>query len=120
MDVGDGEHLGQGPAAARPLDRGRRIVAAMAFGVEEAMELADRRQPARHRGGRESSCGQRAEIGAHVIAARRRDAAARRAQVRGIIREIARIGRQRVCGGAALGRQHVEIKLDETAVGRGA
>ena len=43
--------FGMRAAALGPLDDRGRIVAAAPFGIEEAVELADRGQPPRHRGG---------------------------------------------------------------------
>ena len=49
VDVLDAEHLRQRASALRPFDDGGGIVAALSFGIEEAIELPDRRQPPRHR-----------------------------------------------------------------------
>src|SRR5207253_6957961 len=47
IDMADGEHLRQSAAALRSLDRGGWIVLAISFGVEEPIELADRRKASR-------------------------------------------------------------------------
>ena len=80
----------------------------MPLRVNEPVELADCGEPARDRARRELAPGQHPPIGPHVLAAGARDRTAVRGKVRGKIREIRRIGLQRVFRGAPLGREHVE------------
>ena len=104
----DAEHLGQAAPALRPFDHGGRIVGAVTLAVEEAIELADRRQPPRHRGRREPALGESAEIGAQRVAVGGGDICSS-----GKIGEVAPVGIERIGAGAALGRKHVEEQLDQ-------
>jgi hypothetical protein len=89
----------------------------VAFGIEEAIELPDRRQPPRHRCRLEAAHREVAEIGPQI----RRGGGGDRARLRaslgrqkgGEIVEVAGIGFERVCRSAALRGQHVEKQLDE-------
>src|SRR6266566_5210215 len=49
VDFCDGEHLGQRTAAFRAFDDGGWVVGAASLRIEEAIELADGREPPRHR-----------------------------------------------------------------------
>jgi hypothetical protein len=109
--------LGSARPALRAFDRGRRIVLAVSFRVEEAIELADSREPPRDRGRGKSARGQASEMIAYCIAVRSRDHAPVPAQIAGEILKVAPVGVKRVRGGAALGRQHVEIEVDQPLVG---
>src|SRR5262249_60592724 len=51
--LGGAEYLGQRTAAFRPFDDGGWVVATAPLCIEEAIELADGREPPRHRRGRE-------------------------------------------------------------------
>ena len=52
------------PPALRPFEHGRRVVAAMALAIEEAVELADRREPPRERGRRQPAPFETGQMGA--------------------------------------------------------
>src|SRR5262249_59112122 len=67
IDLLDAEHARQLAAALGPLDDRGRIVAAPSLCVEEAIELADRRQPARDRSCSEFARGQMAQIATHAL-----------------------------------------------------
>ena len=103
--------------ALGPFQHRGRIVAAFSFRVEEAIELAHRRQPPRQRGGLEAALGEAAEKSAQVVGVGAGDGAAGGAQMRGEIGEIVAIGGERILAGAALGRQHVEEQFDQRFVG---
>src|SRR5207245_5070416 len=77
------------------------------------------RQPPCQRRSLEASLRERGQIVAKVIAARRRDTASRRTQMRGEVVDIAPVGGKRVGGSAAFGGEHVQEQLREPGVGRG-
>src|SRR5207253_707020 len=110
-------HLWQWAAALWPLDDRGRVVAAVSLGIEETIELANRRQPPRCRGGGKAALCERAQIGAHVLGRGLGDAASTRMQMRREVGEVAAIGGKRVGAGAALGHEHVEKGLDQPLVG---
>jgi hypothetical protein len=113
VDVADGEDLRQRPAALGTFEDGRGIVAAMAFGIKEAIELPDRRQPTRHRCRPECAGGEVAEIGPQIGRGGGCDRAPPGLQEGGEIVEVARIGHERVSRAAPLGGEHVEKQLGQ-------
>ena len=116
VDLLDAENLGQAAAALRPLDHRGRIVAAMAFAVEETIELADRGEPPRHRRRRKPALGKPPEMSAQRVAIGCCDRLPGIGEVGGEIGEIAPVGIERVDASAALGRDHVEEQLDQRFV----
>ena len=120
VDLVLAHHLGQRPLLAGALDRPGRIVAAPALRIEEAVELAQRRQPARAAGLGKAAGGERGRhrrgavgVGGHQRAARPRHETA------GVL-EIAAIGGDGVVGRAALDRHHLQEGLDVDAVAAGS
>ena len=91
-----------------PLDDGGRIVAPVPLGIEKAIELADRRQPPRHRGGGKAAVGERRQIGAQVGGRGNREARPAADEKPRKIVKVAPIGGERVCRAPALGRDHVQ------------
>ena len=96
-----------------PFEDLRRIVRALALGDEEAVELPYRRQFARRRGRFEAGRLQCREIGAQIVGRGIERAAPARLEAGGIGDEIALVGFQRIHRRAALGRDHLEEKLDQ-------
>ena len=117
VDFRDGKNLRQAAAALWSFDRGGGIVAAVAFGVEKAIELTNGGQMSCHRRRREAALGQPAEISAQLVAGRGGNGFSGRAQIGGEIRQIAGVGGKRVLACAALGREHFEEQLDVGLVG---
>ena len=117
IDMAHRQHLGQCAAALRPFDSGSRVILAVPFRIEKAIELADGRKPPCDRGRRKSAAAQPPEIVANRVTVRRRDRAAMLTQIAGEILEITPISFERVRRGATLGRQHVEIEIDQPLVG---
>ena len=113
VDMIDGQDLGQGAPALRPLDGGGRVRRRIAFRIEELVELTDRGQAPRRR-----RCFQAALVEARHEGADRRRSRRQRADLRlgeegEVIVEVAPIRLQGVGGGAALGGQHVEEQCAE-------
>src|SRR5262249_56722271 len=102
----------QRTAAFRPFDDGRWVVGAPSLCIEEAIELADGREPPGHRRGREATLAERSEIAAQVLGRGTSDAASGFAKLCGEVGEVASIRGERVLGSPALGRDHIEEQLD--------
>src|SRR5713226_8805052 len=92
----DRQHFGQRAAAPRPFEHGGGIVLALAFGIEKAMQLADRRKFSRRRARRHAALDERREISAYVVGGSTCNAASFRREEPGIVVEIAAIGLDRV------------------------
>ena len=118
VDLGEAESLRQRAGTLRAFEHGGGVVLALPLGVEEAVELADRREAAGHRRRPQSAPRERAEIAAHILGRRRLDGSAGAREVGGKVRKVAAIRRQRVGRGPAFRRQHVEKKRNQPAVGR--
>ena len=103
-----GEELGQRATLPRAVDDRRRIVAAPALGGEEAVELAQRREPSCRRARRHAGLREMGEVAADRRAVGGRQAAAAPPQEGGEVAEVAGIGLAGVGGGVALGRQHLQ------------
>ena len=100
--------LGNEPAALGAADDGRRIVAPVAFGVKEPVELSDRRQPPRHRGSGKAAAGERCQIGAQVAGRGNRGARPAAGEKPREIVKIAAIGGKGIRRAPAFGRNHVQ------------
>ena len=120
LDLGLVEQLGQRPLPARAVDRLGRIVRPAAFQVDEAMELADRRQAARHGGARHAALRQLAQIRAHRRGIGGLHAERARLQKAPIVGEVAPVGVERVAARAALDRHHLEEGLAPRPAWHGA
>jgi len=107
-DLGLAQQLGQRPALARRVDGGDGIVRSHALAHEEAVELANGRQPPRRRARRHAGAIEGGEIGAQGRGIGRRQLGAATGEKAGKIGEIARIGLDRVVRGVALGTQHLD------------
>jgi hypothetical protein len=118
VDLLDAEHPRQFAPALGSFDDRGRVIATPPFGIEETIELADRRKPARDRACCEFALGEVAQIAAHIVRCRIRDAAFPGHQIVAEILQIAPIGRERVRTCATLGREHVEEQLDVRCAGR--
>src|SRR5262249_56648561 len=114
--LGGAEYLGRRTAAFRPLDDGGWVVATAPLCIEEAIELADGREPPRHRRGREATLAERSEIAAQVLGRGASDAASGFVELCGEVGEVAGIRGERVLGSPALGGAHVEEQLDHRLV----
>ncbi len=115
IDLGERQRLRQRALALWAFEHGGGIVGALAFRIEEAVELADRREPPRHRRHPQAAPRQLAEIAAQIVGARLGDGAAGVFEIIRKIFKIAAIGGERVAAGAAFRRQHVEIERDRAA-----
>src|SRR5260221_8466231 len=93
------------------------VVGAAPLCIEEAIELADGREPPGHRRGREATLAERSEITAQVLGRGTSDAASDFAELCGEVGEVTGIGGERVLRSPALGRDHIEEQLDQGLVG---
>ena len=111
LDLGLVEQPRQGALPARTVDRLGRIIRPTPFQVHEAMELADRRQAARHGGARHAALRQLAQIRAHRSGIGGLHGEGAPLEKAAIVGEIAPVGVERVSARAALDRHHLEEGL---------
>ncbi len=74
--------------------------------------MADGGEPPRHGRRREAAGGESAEIFAQILRLRLGDAAAGVREIGGEVAQVLAIRSERILAGPALGREHVEEKLD--------
>src|SRR5262249_42872927 len=108
VDLRDREYLRQRSSALGSFDDGGRIILAVSFRTEKAVQLADRRKPSRHRRGREAAIGERGQIASQVRRGRRRNCVLAGREVADQIVEITSISLKRISGATALRRHHIE------------
>ena len=117
IDFAERERLGQRAHALGAFQHRGGIVLALAFGVEEAIELPDRREPPRYGRGRHAAPRQLTKIAAQILGRGGGNGTVGAGEVRGEIGKIAAVSGERILAGAALRRQHVEIKRGEPLAG---
>ena len=110
------EHLRKGGPPLGGGDRPRRVVGPQPVGKEMPVELAQGGQAPGLRARRIAAAGEVGEIGGEVLARRSRRCSLAGGQEAGEVVEIAAVAFQRVVGGAAFGRQHLQEALDQQRV----
>ena len=104
--------LGSGRPSLGEVERARRIVVAHPFREQEAEELPDHRQPARHGARRHADIVERFEVGAQRLGVGTGRLLLAPCKKSLEVVEIGAVGGERVARGAALGLQHLEEGLD--------
>src|SRR5579885_1336039 len=106
------KELRQGPAEPRRIEDARRIVAAHALGEEEAVKLAERREPAGAGARRQAGARDASEVAPQRVGVGGLEGDARGGEETREIVEIVAVGGDGETRGAALGREHFEEGLD--------